>query len=143
MRDTSTLIKNALSKKFTPGVKVHFVGIGGIGMCGLAELLHYSGSFVTGSDLVENIQTKRLKELGVFVSVGHRKENVKGAEILIQSSAVPENNIEIQTARELKLPVIRRIRGFGRNYEIEARSCSSWYTWKNHNHSFISTNFYS
>lgn len=108
MRDSSTLIKNALSKKFTPGVKVHFVGIGGIGMCGLAELLHYSGSFVTGSDLVENIQTKRLKELGVFVSVGHRKENVKGAEILIQSSAVPENNIEIQTARELKLPVIKR-----------------------------------
>ena len=87
---------------------MHFVGIGGIGMCGLAELLHYSGSFVTGSDLVENIQTKRLKELGVFVSVGHRKENVKGAEILIQSSAVPENNIEIQTARELKLPVIKR-----------------------------------
>ena len=101
--------KLSLNKKnFTSGVRVHFVGIGGIGMCGLAELLHYSGSFVTGSDLVKNTQTKRLKELGVFVSVGHKKENIKGAEILIQSSAVPENNIEVQTAKQLKLPVIKR-----------------------------------
>ena len=101
--------ESAVSKEiFTPGVKVHFVGIGGIGMCGLAELLHYSGSFVTGSDLVENIQTKRLKELGIPVSVGHKKENVKNSEMLIQSSAVPENNVEIQTAKELKLPIIKR-----------------------------------
>ena len=64
-------------KIFTSGVRVHFVGIGGIGMCGLAELLHYSGSFVTGSDLIENAQTNRLKKLGVPVSVGHKKENIK------------------------------------------------------------------
>ena len=95
-------------KIFTSGVRVHFVGIGGIGMCGLAELLHYSGSFVTGSDLIENAQTNRLKKLGVPVSVGHKKENIKNSEILIQSSAVPEDNIEIQTAKGLKLPVIKR-----------------------------------
>ena len=93
---------------FTSGVRVHFVGIGGIGMCGLAELLHHSGIFVTGSDLVENTQIKRLRELGISVSIGHKKENIKDIEILIQSSAVPGNNIEIQTARELKLPVIKR-----------------------------------
>ena len=95
-------------KFFTSGVRIHFVGIGGIGMCGLAELLHHSGSFVTGSDLVENIQTKRLKKLGIPVSVGHKKENIKNSEILIQSSAVPENNVEIQAAKQLKLPVIKR-----------------------------------
>lgn len=101
--------ESAVSKEiFTPGVRVHFVGIGGIGMCGLAELLHYSGSFVTGSDLVENTQTKRLKKLGIPVSVGHKKENIKNSEMLIQSSAVPENNVEIQTAKKLKLPVIKR-----------------------------------
>ena len=93
---------------FTPGVRVHFVGIGGIGMCGLAELLHYSGSFVTGSDLIENTQTKRLKGLGIPVSVGHKKENIKDSEILIQSSAVPNDNIEVRTAKKLKLPVITR-----------------------------------
>ena len=93
---------------FTSGVKVHFVGIGGIGMCGLAELLHHSGSLVTGSDLAENVQIKRLRNLGIPVFRGHKKENIRGAEILVQSSAVPEDNIEIQTATELKLPVIKR-----------------------------------
>ena len=71
----------------TTGVRVHFVGIGGIGMCGLAELLYHSGIFVTGSDLVENTQIQRLRQLGISVFVGHRKENIKSAEIIIQSSA--------------------------------------------------------
>ncbi|MDE0518155.1 MAG: Mur ligase domain-containing protein, partial [Bdellovibrionales bacterium] len=93
---------------FTTGVRVHFVGIGGIGMCGLAELLYHSGIFVTGSDLVENVQTQRLRELGIPVSIGHKKENMENAEIIIQSSAVPGNNIEIQMARNRKLPVIKR-----------------------------------
>lgn len=102
------LFKSAPRGFFTPGVKLHFVGIGGIGMCGLAELLHYSGSFVTGSDLAENPQVKRLRGLGIPISIGHKKENVRKAEILIQSSAVPEDNIEIQEGRKLNLPVIKR-----------------------------------
>ena len=93
---------------FTSGVRVHFVGIGGIGMCGLAELLYYSGSSVTGSDLVENIQITRLKALGIPVFIGHHKENVSNAEMLIQSGAVSDENIEIQTARKLHLPIIKR-----------------------------------
>ncbi len=99
-----------MSKKsfFTSGVRVHFVGIGGIGMCGLAELLRHSGGFVTGSDLRENAQITRLKSLGISVFIGHKKENIKNAEILIQSSAVPENNIEIQSAKAMKVPVIKR-----------------------------------
>ncbi len=102
------LFRSAPRGFFTPGVRLHFVGIGGIGMCGLAELLHYAGSFVTGSDLVENLQVKRLRGLGIPVSIGHKKENIRKAEILIQSSAVPEDNIEIQEGRKLKLPVIKR-----------------------------------
>ncbi len=102
------MIMQKQTELFTSGVRVHFVGIGGIGMCGLAELLHHSGSSITGSDLTENEQIKRLKGLGIAVSIGHKKENVTGAEILVQSSAVPENNIEIQEGRKLKLPVIKR-----------------------------------
>jgi len=93
---------------FTPGVKVHFVGVGGVGMSGLAELLHCSGIAVTGSDLAENTQTKRLKELGVSIFNGHKADNISKAEILIQSSAVPADNIEIKAAKKLKLPVISR-----------------------------------
>ena len=100
--------KKSANGFFTAGVKAHFVGIGGIGMCGLAELLHYSGSSVTGSDLVENKQIKRLRALGVTVFLGHKAENIGSAEILIQSSAVPENNIEIQTAKAKQIPVIKR-----------------------------------
>ena len=93
---------------FTPGVKVHFVGIGGIGMCGLAELLHYSGSFVTGSDLVSNTQTERLKRLGIPVSLGHKKENINSSEIVVKSSAVPDENVEIETAKKKDLHIIKR-----------------------------------
>ena len=102
------LFSNKAKDFFTPGVRVHFVGIGGIGMCGLAELLHYSGSFVTGSDLVSNTQTERLKRLGVSVSLGHKTENINNSEIVIQSSAVPDNNMEIQEARRKGLYIIKR-----------------------------------
>ena len=97
-----------LSGFFTPGVRAHFVGIGGIGMCGLAELLQKAGVSVTGSDLTENMQTQRLRGLGVPIFIGHKRENINGAEILIYSGAVPEDNVEIQSARKLKLPVIKR-----------------------------------
>ena len=93
---------------FTSGVRLHFVGIGGIGMCGLAELLFHSGSFVTGSDLKNNTQINRLKSIGIPVFIGHKKEHIENAEIVIQSSAVPEDNIEIQSAKDRKIPVIKR-----------------------------------
>ena len=99
----------SLHKNFsTVGVKVHFVGIGGIGMCGLAELLHYSGSSVTGSDLSENVSIKRLRKLGITIYIGHRKSNVQTAEIVVYSSAVPSDNVELRTARKRKVPVISR-----------------------------------
>ncbi len=93
---------------FTAGVKIHFVGIGGVGMSGLAELLHSSGSTVTGSDLTENNYTKRLKQIGITVYQGHKPEHLGSAEIIVQSNAVPEDNIEILTAKKQNLPVIKR-----------------------------------
>ena len=93
---------------FASGVKIHFVGIGGVGMSGLAELLHSSGSTVTGSDLTENNYTNRLKQIGITVYQGHKPEHLGSAEIIVQSNAVPEDNIEILSAKKQNLPVIKR-----------------------------------
>ncbi len=88
--------------------KVHFIGIGGIGMCGLAELLHNMGAQVTGSDAAENVQTERLRQMGVRVQIGHSAANVHDSEVVVYSSAVREDNLEFREARRLKIPLIRR-----------------------------------
>lgn len=88
--------------------KVHFIGIGGIGMCGLAELLHGMGAKVTGSDLSENAQIQHLKSMHVPVQIGHEAKNVEGVEVVVYSSAVKEDNPEFKRARELKIPLIPR-----------------------------------
>ena len=89
-------------------VKVHFIGIGGIGMCGLAELLRNMGTQVSGSDLSENAQIDRLRALGIQVDIGHRPENVSQAEVVVYSSAVKAENPEFKEARRLKIPLIPR-----------------------------------
>lgn len=88
--------------------KVHFIGIGGIGMCGLAELLRNMGTQVSGSDLSENSQTQRLKALGIRVLTGHAPENVHDSEVVVYSSAVKPDNPEFREARRLKIPLIPR-----------------------------------
>lgn len=87
---------------------IHFVGIGGIGMSGIAEILHNLGYHVRGSDLSESANLDRLRGLGIEVAVGHREENVKGAAALVISSAVKADNPEVIAARELRIPVVRR-----------------------------------
>jgi UDP-N-acetylmuramate--alanine ligase len=88
--------------------RLHFVGIGGIGMSGLAELLKSVGLEVTGSDLALSETTLRLKSLGIQVHQGHRAENTAGADVVIYSSAVNEGNPEVAAARSAGLPVIKR-----------------------------------
>lgn len=88
--------------------KVHFIGIGGIGMCGLAELLHNLGAQVTGSDASENAQTVRLKQLGIQVFKGHAENHLGDCDVVVYSSAVKESNIEYSEARRRKIPLIRR-----------------------------------
>lgn len=86
----------------------HFIGIGGIGMCGLAELLHNMGATVTGSDLSSNAQVDHLKALGIKVYQGHSRENVGEPHVVVYSSAVNRINPEMLEAKEKKIPVIRR-----------------------------------
>ena len=87
---------------------VHFVGIGGIGMSGIAELLCNLGHTVSGSDIKKTPVTDRLESLGVRIYEGHRKEQVGGSEVVIISSAIRKDNVEVQAAQERKIPVIPR-----------------------------------
>ncbi len=87
---------------------VHFVGIGGIGMSGLAEILRTMDFEVSGSDLKGNDITKRLETMGVRVIVGHRAENVSGADVVVYSSAILPDNPELVRARALDIPIIPR-----------------------------------
>ena len=87
---------------------IHFIGIGGVGMGGIAEVLITQGYQVTGSDLSENVMTKRLKNLGATISYGHRAENIKGADVIVVSSAVSPENVELISAKEERIPVVPR-----------------------------------
>jgi UDP-N-acetylmuramate--alanine ligase len=87
---------------------IHFVGIGGIGMCGIAELLHNQGYRVTGSDLREGATVARLRALGVPVAIGHDGRHVGEADVLVHSSAVRRDNPELAAAARRKIPVIPR-----------------------------------
>jgi UDP-N-acetylmuramate--alanine ligase len=87
---------------------VHFVGIGGIGMSGIAEVLANLGYTVQGSDVAENANVRRLRDKGVKVAVGHAAENVDGAAVLVVSSAIRRDNPELTAARAKRLPVVRR-----------------------------------
>ena len=88
--------------------KVHFVGIGGIGMSGIAEVLLNLGFQVSGSDLKATPVTKRLAAMGARVYEGHAAENARGAQVVVVSSAVPPDNPEVREAHRLQIPVIPR-----------------------------------
>ena len=87
---------------------VHFIGIGGIGMSGIAEVLINLGYTVTGSDAADNANVKRLREQGAKVAIGHQPENIDGADVVVVSSAIKPDNPELATARSRRLPVVRR-----------------------------------
>src|SRR5580698_4705456 len=87
---------------------IHFIGIGGIGMSGIAEIMHNLGYQVQGSDAVENANVKRLKKMGIPIAVGHAAQNLNDAHAVVYSSAVKPGNIEFDEARKLNLPLVRR-----------------------------------
>ena len=88
--------------------QVHFIGIGGAGMSGIAEVLCGLGYTVSGSDLRENAQTRRLCELGANIRIGHEADAVAGADVVVVSSAVPPENPEWQAAQAAHIPVVPR-----------------------------------
>lgn len=95
-------------KSFGKAKHIHFVGIGGIGMSGIAELLLNLGYEVSGSDIKDSAVTKRLTGLGGKISLGHRAEHVENADVVVYSSAVKQDNPEIVEAKDKAIPVIPR-----------------------------------
>ncbi|MBT9567454.1 MAG: UDP-N-acetylmuramate--L-alanine ligase [Thiobacillus sp.] len=87
---------------------IHFVGIGGVGMCGIAEVLLNLGYAVSGSDLADNAVTQRLSHLGARIYKGHATENIAGADAVVVSTAVQEENPEVVAARDSKIPIVPR-----------------------------------
>jgi len=93
--------------------RIHFVGVGGSGMCGIAEVLLRQGYSVTGSDIADSSVVRRLAELGAQVSVGHEAHNVVGSDVVVVSSAVDTDNPEIVEARRQRIPVVARAEMLG------------------------------
>jgi UDP-N-acetylmuramate--alanine ligase len=87
---------------------IHFVGIGGIGMSGIAEVLSNLGYTVQGSDVSESANVSRLRDKGIKISVGHKAENVAGADVVVVSTAIKRDNPELLAARAQRIPVVRR-----------------------------------
>ncbi len=86
--------------KITSNEVIHFVGIGGIGMSGLAQIMHNMGFMVQGSDLSQSKNTDRLRKFGIKIFIGHKKKNIKRATMLVISSAIKKNNVEYLLAKK-------------------------------------------
>ena len=96
-----------------PGKRAHLVGIGGVSMSPLAEVLHKAGMVITGSDMRNSATVEHLRALGIPVAIGHRGENVQGAELVIRTAAVHDENPEIAAARAAGIPVFERAQAWG------------------------------
>lgn len=110
MKKNKKITKRAIPERNMPlnvGV-IHLVGIGGIGMSGIAEILHNLGYKVMGSDIAESANVERLRKMGIKVAIGHKEENVSGASVVVISSAVKPDNPEVIGARVRKIPVVKR-----------------------------------
>ena len=101
---------------------VHFVGIGGIGMSGIAELLLNLGFKVTGSDMNRSDNVTRIRKLGIDVAIGHDPSNVGNADVLVYSSAVPAENPEIVRARQKGISIIKRAEMLGELINVKPTS---------------------
>ena len=97
-------------KKISLGQKdiIHFVGIGGIGMSGLAQIMKNMGFRIQGSDQNKNKNTVSCSKLGIKVFTGHSPNNIKGATIVVKSTAIKNNNIELKFAKKSKIPIYSR-----------------------------------
>lgn len=88
--------------------QIHFVGVGGSGMCGIAEVLLNQGYMISGSDMQASSNTDRLERLGAKIYIGHTKENISGANVIVRSTAISDSNPELSEAFALRIPVVRR-----------------------------------
>jgi len=97
------------AKHFMRRIKnIHFIGIGGAGMGGIAEVFHNLGYVISGSDIAEGSMVRHLRDLGINIHIGHRGENIDTVHVVVVSSAIDEDNAEIVVAKEQRIPIVRR-----------------------------------
>ena len=97
------------AKHFMRRIKnIHFIGIGGAGMGGIAEVFHNLDYVISGSDIAENSMVQHLRDLGIDVHIGHRSENIDAVHVVVVSTAIDEDNAEIVAAKEQRIPIVRR-----------------------------------
>ena len=97
------------AKHFMRRIKnIHFIGIGGAGMSGIAEVFHNLDYVISGSDITESAMVRHLRNLGIKIHIGHRSENIDAVHVVVVSTAIDENNPEIVAAKELRIPIVRR-----------------------------------
>ena len=121
---------------------IHFVGIGGIGMSGLALIMKSLGFKIQGSDISYTKNIKRLKKNNVKIFYGQNSANIKKATILVISSAIKPNNVELKEARKKNLPIYKRGDMLAHITSLKKKYCNSWLAWKNNYHVFSSSNFF-
>ena len=97
------------SKHFMRRIRnIHFIGIGGAGMSGIAEVFHNLEYSISGSDIAESAMVRHLRSIGIDITIGHQRDNVSSAHVVVVSTAIEEDNPEVERARELRIPVVRR-----------------------------------
>jgi len=145
---------DAVTADFAPVAQVrmrkvrhlHFVGIGGAGMSGIAEVLHTLGFVVSGSDMNESPAVRHLRGLGIEVFIGHATENLAGADVLVVSTAIAADNPELVAAHERRMPVVRRAemlaphassasrRDAGRDHALSDWARGGWHPRQDYHH---------
>lgn len=119
IKELKILEKYKIKKKIK---KIHFIGIGGIGMGGIAKIFHMQGYKISGSEIKKNKVIDNLMNLGIKIYFEHHKNNIKNADLIIKSNAIPNNNKEIIAAKKYKVPVIKRMQALSyltyNNYSI-------------------------
>ena len=111
--------------------KIHFIGIGGIGMSGLAQVMQKMGFNVQGSDLSNSKNVERCRKIRIKVFSRHSKENLKDTSIVVRSSAIKNNNPEIVAAKKRKIKIFKRAEMLGHVVSLKKKHCCYWITRKN------------
>ena len=104
--------------------RIHFIGIGGSGMSGIAEVLIKQGYRVSGSDHVNNLATSRLAQMGATIYQGHDPSYIEGADVVVTSTAIAADNVELLSAHAQHIPVMRRVEKYPRGLRVRRFNCA-------------------
>jgi UDP-N-acetylmuramate--alanine ligase len=121
---------------------IHFVGIGGIGMSGLAQIMKTMGFNIQGSDVNKNKNTENCKKLGIKILKGHIKKNINNVTIVVKSSAIKSNNVELLAAKRSNIPIYDRIEMLANVIDLKKKYYNHWFSWQNNNHISCSKDYF-